>query len=94
MNQKEVISLVLEERQRQNAKWGIQHHHPIEWLNILGEEVGEANQAACDIYFNSDDTMSPRGSTYNKQKYDHYIIEMVQTCAVALSALEDILSDK
>lgn len=32
---------VLAERQKQEAKWGSQHHHPEKWFTILGEEVGE-----------------------------------------------------
>jgi hypothetical protein len=42
----EVITAVSVERQRQDAKWGPQHHGPAEWLVILMEEVGEAAQAA------------------------------------------------
>jgi hypothetical protein len=42
---------VLAERQRQNFKWGEQNHHPFLYLAILGEEVGEANQAALQATF-------------------------------------------
>lgn len=38
------------ERERQNRKWGAQHHTPMEWLAILGEEVGEANKAALEAH--------------------------------------------
>lgn len=34
------------ERQRQETKWGPQHHDSVTWLAILGEEFGEACQAA------------------------------------------------
>ncbi|MFA4944913.1 MAG: hypothetical protein WC789_09465 [Lentisphaeria bacterium] len=34
------------ERERQDAKWGEQNHHPFTWLVILLEEVGEAAKAA------------------------------------------------
>lgn len=34
------------ERHRQEGKWGPQHHDPRAWLTILGEEFGEACQAA------------------------------------------------
>lgn len=44
-----VLGEVANERDRQEAKWGKQHHHPHSWLAILGEEVGEAFQAANDI---------------------------------------------
>jgi NTP pyrophosphatase (non-canonical NTP hydrolase) len=33
---------VLEERGRQDHKWGQQDHHPAVWMVILLEEVGEA----------------------------------------------------
>jgi NTP pyrophosphatase (non-canonical NTP hydrolase) len=33
---------VLEERGRQDRKWGQQEHHPAVWMVILLEEVGEA----------------------------------------------------
>lgn len=42
----EVWGDVSKERQRQEAKWGAQHHDPVVWLAILGEEFGEACQAA------------------------------------------------
>lgn len=37
----EVLANVAEERGRQNARWGAQHHPPSIWLAILAEEVGE-----------------------------------------------------
>ena len=37
------------ERRRQEDKWGAQHHDIYRWLAILGEEVGEANQAALEV---------------------------------------------
>ncbi len=33
---------VLDERWRQDNKWGPQHHTELEWLAILAEEFGEA----------------------------------------------------
>jgi hypothetical protein len=33
------------ERERQDAKWGVQNHDPRYWLAILGEEFGEAAKA-------------------------------------------------
>lgn len=41
-----VVIEVLYERKRQDDKWGPQHHDPTVWLAILGEEFGEACQAA------------------------------------------------
>jgi hypothetical protein len=36
---------VARERERQDAKWGPQHHTLAEWLMILAEEVGELAEA-------------------------------------------------
>lgn len=33
--------LVMAERIKQDEKWGVNDHQPIEWLSILMEEVGE-----------------------------------------------------
>ncbi len=40
-----VIIDVRSERERQDEKWGPQHHTSVEWLMILLEEVGEAAKA-------------------------------------------------
>lgn len=40
--QARVIVDVLVERERQDAKWGVQSHAPAVWMLIIGEEVGEA----------------------------------------------------
>ena len=39
---------VLNERARQDAKWGEQNHAPHKWLAILLEEAGEAACAVLD----------------------------------------------
>ena len=41
---------VFDERDEQEAKWGPQHHSMMEWLSILGEEYGEACQAANETH--------------------------------------------
>ncbi len=47
------------------------------WLAILGEEVGEANQAAVQAYFDRD-----------PEKWHRYEKELIQIAAVAVSMLE------
>lgn len=37
---------IMEERFRQDEKWGEQNHTPARWLIILGEEYGEACHGA------------------------------------------------
>jgi len=48
---KDPLQDIMEERARQDAKWGVQNHYPHTWLVILGEEVGEACQAAFEERF-------------------------------------------
>lgn len=36
---------VLDERDAQDARWGVQDHTPTRWLAILTEEVGEVARA-------------------------------------------------
>lgn len=36
------LQKILEERQRQDEKWGEQNHIDLYWMGILVEEVGEA----------------------------------------------------
>jgi NTP pyrophosphatase (non-canonical NTP hydrolase) len=42
---------VLDERERQDRKWGEQNHNDFVWCAILGEEFGEACQAALHDQF-------------------------------------------
>lgn len=44
----DVIQFVKTERMRQIKKWGDQHHHPMKWLAILGEEYGESCKASLE----------------------------------------------
>lgn len=37
----EQIEKVINERKRQDKKWGEQNHSPLLWLSIIGEEFGE-----------------------------------------------------
>jgi NTP pyrophosphatase (non-canonical NTP hydrolase) len=41
----------LEERKRQDKKWGEQNHNPFIYLGILMEEVGELAQAILETQF-------------------------------------------
>ncbi len=70
-----VLSEVRFERERQDRKWGQQNHPPFTWLAILGEEVGESNNAALEAVFGS---MDPK----------NYREELIQVAAVAVAAVE------
>jgi len=43
-----IMAEILEERDRQDDKWGEQNHSPSYWFTILMEEVGEAARAVCE----------------------------------------------
>lgn len=75
MKTEEVLKEVLEERYRQEQKWGEQNHSPAEYLMILGEEVGEANKAALEAHFQGNSL-----SDYRK--------ELIQVAAVAVAMIE------
>jgi len=66
-----VLGSVTDELNRQDDKWGEQNHSPADWLAILGEEVGEANQAYLNARFGGD-------------TYDNMVEELVQVAAVAI----------
>jgi len=44
-----VIDLIIDERRRQDKKWGEQNHDDWHWLAILTEEVGEVAKAMLDL---------------------------------------------
>lgn len=76
-----VIGEVLEERNRQEAKWGEQNHHPALWLAILGEEVGEANKAVLEAHF---------PNYKNHGDYTQARAELIQVAAVAVAMIESL----
>ena len=66
---------IVEERLRQDKKWGIQNHDHFRWLAILGEEYGEACKAAVQYHFEGGSLLA-----YRK--------ELLHTAAVAAAAVE------
>jgi NTP pyrophosphatase (non-canonical NTP hydrolase) len=75
--QQRAVDDVLDERARQDARWGVQNHDTITYLAILMEEVGETAQAALEMRFGG-----PRGTEA------HVRAEAVQVAAVALAIVE------
>jgi NTP pyrophosphatase (non-canonical NTP hydrolase) len=84
MSQQDVMNDVLRERARQDLKWGQQDHDPFCYLAVLGEEVGEANQAALELRFQA------QGPASTEIYRDHYREELVQVAAVAIAMVECI----
>lgn len=50
-----VLGMIHDERKRQVAKWGVQHHRCREWLMVLAEEVGELAAAVTEREPEDDD---------------------------------------
>ena len=73
-----VLQSILEERARQDAKWGEQNHPDEWWLPILVEEVGELSEAMLDFQF----SMSSSKLDLDVKK------ELVELVAVGVAWLE------
>lgn len=77
------VLLVLQERQRQDQKWGVQRHPMGEWMMILQEELGEFAQAC------------QKGSVqYKESDAQDRIVELTQVVAVGLAMLEQLIEEK
>ena len=74
---------VMDERARQDAKWGQQDHEASRWLMILGEEYGEACEAGCRVTF----PLDPRCTNLAVSDLRN---ELVQVAAVAVAMIEAI----
>ncbi len=65
------------ERLRQDRKWGVQNHNPVEWIAVLTEEVGEAAKAALEAHL-----------SHNENGLSGYRKELIQIAAVAVAMVE------
>ena len=75
-----IIYEILDEIKRQHEKWGVQNHHPYEWIAILGEEFGEVCKAA---YETGTDGFK------NKVNWEQYRNEIIQVIAVAIDMIKN-----
>ena len=71
----DVLSYIAIERKRQDAKWGEQNHDPFHYLTVLGEEYGEACQAALH-------------ARHGGRHADELRKELVHVAAVAVAMIE------
>ncbi len=76
-DQLERVAEILDERDSQDDRWGLQDHSLPEWMTILMEEVGELAAA----------TLTHRFGKQNHPNSD-WREEAVQVAAVALAMLE------
>ncbi len=77
--QKKIIEKVLEERKRQDEKWGVQNHATPVWATIIGEEYGEMCKAINEYGFNP-----------TRVTEDEIYTEAIQTMASCMAMLECI----
>lgn len=88
-----IIDEIKAERERQDKKWGVQNHSPIEWIGILTEEVGEAAKEAVDYHFAK---VNHKGSDEKLIELEegltisNYRQELIQVAAVAVQMIECI----
>jgi hypothetical protein len=75
------VAVVLNEREKQDKKWGEQNHDIATWLEILGEEYGEICKADLEYKFSS--------NSINDSGLKNQILEeIIQTTAVGLAMIE------
>ncbi|GAB2528199.1 MazG-like family protein [Rufibacter soli] len=74
-----VLAEVKTERERQDAKFSEQNHHPLEWVAILGEEFGEVSKAAVEAHFTG---------YASSNNWANYREELIQVAAVAVAMVE------
>jgi NTP pyrophosphatase (non-canonical NTP hydrolase) len=75
----EAMDAVSDERDRQEARWGIQRHDMTVWLAVLSEEVGEAAQAILEYR-----------ELMSDQRLAAIRAEAVQVAAVAVAMVEHL----
>ena len=76
-NHESIIDEVRGELRRSIEKFGVQNHDPMTWLAILGEEYGEACQAAVQA------AHEPGKHTWSDHRK-----ELIQTACVAIKSVE------
>jgi hypothetical protein len=101
-----VIAAVIGRRNKQDAKFGLQNHHPERWLAILGEEFGEVAKEVTEMSFSVTDCPTvvrlkeiadPRSpeeiAAYNnewRERLYKFEDELIDTAAVAVAAVQTV----
>jgi len=71
-----IMDDIYQERIDQDRQWGLQNHHPLTWMSILVEEVGEAAAIANESII----TKKLDGASLRR--------ELIQVAAVAVCIIE------
>ena len=75
----EFFDKIQAECDRQNKKWGVRNQHPLVWLSILNEEIGEVGKEINEPGFSVDNLML--------RAYEN---ELVQCGAVICQMLKNV----
>jgi len=97
----QVLTLILNERVKQDAKWSQQNHRPLFWLAILGEEFGEVSKEVVEAEaafqkaeaLNAIEGQMERVEALDFQHTEHLLnlkAELIQTAAVCVAMLESL----
>lgn len=73
------LKKIQEECDRQDQKWGVRNQHPLAWLAILMEEVGEVTQEVNDAHHE-----------ISRMNLENYRTELVQCGAVIQQMIKNI----
>jgi NTP pyrophosphatase (non-canonical NTP hydrolase) len=68
-----ILMEVLQERIKQEKKWGQQNHEPLKWNAILGEEFGEVSKAILEK---------------DKKNYREELIQVAAVAIAAIDSLD------
>lgn len=79
MRQDKTYEKYNQECKRQDAKWGIRDQHPLVWMNILMEEIGEVSKEINESGFDT-----------KKLNLENYETELVQCGAVITQMIKNI----
>jgi NTP pyrophosphatase (non-canonical NTP hydrolase) len=84
LTEDDIVALVRTELDHQRSLGRTHDHHPMVWMNILLEEVGECAKEANELHFNTDGLLSVIKAREN------IVNELVQVAAVAIAAARSI----
>jgi hypothetical protein len=81
----DALNAVVDERIRQELRWGIQRHSWPEWTCILTEEIGEAAQKANQLHW------ADGGTAFQMEPLrEEFREELVQSAAVIVAMIEHL----
>lgn len=87
LNEAHAVQMLVNERRRQDDKFGKQDHDPAWWMVIMGEEYGETCQAVCEYRW----AEASQADRSRMQRIQHAMEEASQVGAVAVAMIQSIL---